>query len=443
MARPTGTENTATCKTPPVKSPSVRAQRDKLPLRKRVSPSDNGYVPSALKTSTVPANRLGQLLVSARLAKGVDLQQFANESQFTVGELADLEAGHRLLNADLVEQVTSLYEVDCGPIVPGRNELVIDLDQRVMSASRRTVPLDSESRDHILDRYLSLVYLLRNGAPGTKVPLRGVDLDILSASLAERRELIEEQLLYAMEPEQESVFSLFSWFRSNLWVPAAGALVGATSIGALVLVSTPTSGEFVTTQELLNDAEFDTQTASARVQLGTATTTDSPPTTRPASVIASSAIELSADAQATVTQAEALLPFEWQQALPEWQVNYLGANDGFRGLTYPFEQTIDIFVREDDSPELIASVLAHELGHAFDVEYMTSEQREQWLQVRDIEDVTWWATAYSNDFRSGSGDFAEAFAFWAIGDPSSSQIAGEPTPEQLQIIADFFQDVEL
>ena len=74
---------------------------------------------------------------------------------------------------------------------------------------------------------------------------------------------------------------------------------------------------------------------------------------------------------------------------------------------------------------------------------MTSEQREQWLEVRDIEDVTWWATAYSNDFRSGSGDFAEAFAFWAIGDPSSSQIAGEPTPEQLQIIADFFQDVDL
>lgn len=398
---------------------------------------------TGLESSTVPANRLGQLLVEARLRKGVDLRRFARQSEFTVGELADLEAGHRTLNDDLIREVTSLYEVDCGPIVPGRNELVIDLDNRLLSASRRYLPLDSSGRDHILDRYLSLVYLLRNGAPGTKVPLRGEDLDILAASLAERRELIEEQLLLSMDPNYEPTFNLFSWLRQRLWVPAAGALVGVTSIGALVLASSQPSAEVVSTQELLADANLDIDTfgATTGAVLAQATTSETVP--RPASVIESESIELSDNALAVVAEAEALLPFDWTQSLPEWEINYLGTNDGFRGLTYPFEQSIDIFVREDDSPELVASVLAHELGHALDVEYMSTEERERWLEARGIEEAMWWATAFTNDFGSGSGDFAEAFAFWAIGDPSSSQIAGEPTPEQVRLIAELLEDANL
>ncbi len=413
--------------------------------------------------SAVPANRLGQLLAEARLANGADLEDLAVRSEFTVGELGDLEAGHRLLDDDLIKRVTTLYEIDCGPIIPQRSGLVIDLDDQLMTAASHALPLDSTARDHVLDRYLSLVYLLRNNTPGTKVTLREEDMDILAASLAERRELIEEQLLLAMDPSHDPVTGLFGWFRQRLWVPAAGALVGATSVGVLVMLSsTSTAGEFIPAEQLLADAGVNpdlqpnspaaglivpgsasntsassstaSTTGSSAAQTSTASTaTDAPTTiTRPASVVEAQSIETTAASRSIGAQAEELLPFDWQAALPGWQINYRGHNTQYRGLTYPYDRTIEIFVRESDTPERLATILAHELGHAIDVEYLTAEQRDSWLDVRNIENAPWWADAYASDFQSGAGDFAEAFAVWAVNDQSSSEIAGQPTPAQIQ-----------
>ena len=188
-------------------------------------------------SSVVPANRLGQLLSEARLRTGNDLELLAARSEFTVGELADLEAGHRLLNEDLISEVTSLYEIDCGPIVPQRSELTIDMTDQTLSAAGRAVRLDSAAHDHVLERYLSLVYLLRNHQPGAVVPLRDEDVAILAASLAEREELIAEQLLRSMAEDTDKVNRLVAWLRRRLWVPQAGALVGIVSVGTLVMVS--------------------------------------------------------------------------------------------------------------------------------------------------------------------------------------------------------------
>ena len=213
-----------------------------------------GVQPSTI----VPANRLGQLLAEARLRNGADLAELAERSagRFTVGELSDLEAGHRLLDDRLIGTVTSLYEVDCGPIIPQRAELTIDLDRNLVSAAGRVLPLDSGERDHIIDRYLSLVYVLRNRRPGTPVPLRDEDVAILAASLAERSELIEEQLLLVMETAGEPVNRLVRWFKTRLWVPGTGVLVGAVSVGSLVMVASdvprpPAPGAFRSVQARL------------------------------------------------------------------------------------------------------------------------------------------------------------------------------------------------
>ena len=455
-----------------------------MPLRKATSRAEQRRVErldTNVKTA-VPPNRLGQLLSEARLRTGSDLEQLAHRSEFTVGELSDLEAGHQLLDDDLIKRVTELYQIDCGPIVPQRSGLVIDLDDQLMTASSHALPLDSDAREHVLDRYLSLVYLLRNNTPGTKVTLRDEDLDILSASLKERRELIEEQLLLAMEPENETVFALFSWFRKRVWVPAAGALVGVTSVGALVMLSSSSpSGDFVDTQQLLADAnpEPDADSTIAGVQLAPGPTSDLPasenttadttitasgvssgsgsstssasPTSipasnepqidRPASVVASESLAPTTEATEIGHAAEALLPFDWEEVLPGWEITYRGHNDSFRGLTYPYDQSIEIFVRESDTPERLASIVAHELGHAMDVTHMTAAERNQWLVARDISDSPWWADAFASDFQSGAGDFAEAFAVWAIGDSSSSEIAGQPTVDQLNLLESFFDNV--
>lgn len=463
-----------------------------MPLRKGPYRADDRYVASldtnshssdsrdtdshdTLVRTAVPPNRLGHLLSEARLRNGADLEDLAKRSEFTVGELSDMEAGHQLLDDDLIARVTELYQIDCGPIVPQRSGLVIDLDDKLMTAASHALPLDSDAREHVLDRYLSLVYLLRNNTPGTKVTLRDEDLDILAASLKERRELIEEQLLFAMQPDNEAVFSLFGWFRKRIWVPAAGALVGVTSVGALVMLSSSSpSGDVIDAQQLLADATPDPDTATtgglqlapgpssniANANSGTSnsaaagnntSTASSSPTSipasnepqadRPTSVAAAESQAPTSAAVGLGAAAEDLLPFDWEAALPGWEINYRGHNNNFRGLTYPYEQTIEIFVRESDTPERLASILAHELGHAMDVTHMGSDERNQWLDARGIEDAPWWADAFVSDFQSGAGDFAEAFAVWSIDDESTSEIAGQPTVAQLELISSFFEDV--
>lgn len=441
--------------------------------------------------TVVPANRLGQLLIEARQRSGEDLEGLAAASRFTVGELADFEAGHRVLTDVSIEEITALYELDCGPIIPQRAILTIDLNQNLLHASGHALPLESDAHQHVLDRYLSLVYVLRDTSPGASVPLRGEDLDILAASLAERRELVEEQLLAAMAVENTAVPGLVGWFKRRLWVPAAGAIVSAVSIGTLVMVSAPTDAPTETTDQpepepepgrgLLSagigtavaapstDATTTTnqpttttteQTAAANtsstVETTTTTETNTQSTTSTSSTTSSTTTSTSststsaapAVALATVqtpqqlgAQAEALLPFDWQQVLPGWKINYLGQNDRFRGLTYPYEKSIDMFVRDTDTPQSLAGILAHEIAHAIDVEHFDDGDRNDWRNARGIGGAPWWPDAYAGDFQTGAGDFAESFAYWALGDASSSQLGGNPTANQLALIDQLFSNI--
>jgi hypothetical protein len=394
-------------------------------------------------STVVPANRLGQLLAEARLSGGADLEDLAGLSDFTVGELSDFEAGHRVLNDRLVSQLTSLYEIDCGPIIPQRAELTIDLTDNMVSAAGHALPLESAAHEHVLERYLSLVYVLRNRQPGSTVPLRDEDVAILAASLAEREELIEEQLLLAMYQDRQSVRGLTRWFRQRLWVPGAGALVGAVSIGTLVMVSADSGSATETSDAPEPEPDSNRSTASRALILPitsaasisvtsttAAQTTDSETTAAPAPT-----------PQSVGEQAQALLPFDLQAALPGWTIIYSGPDSGFRGLTYPYDNSIEMFVRDTDTPTSLAGILAHEIGHAIDVTYLDDGQRDSWREARGIASEPWWPDAYASDFQSGAGDFAESFAYWAVGDPSSSQLAGAPTPEQLAVLQDFVVEI--
>ena len=400
--------------------------------------------------TVVPANRLGQLLVEARQRGGTDLEELAAISGFTVGELADFEAGHRVLNDDVVSTITSLYELDCGPIIPHRAELTIDLNDNVLMASGHALPLDSQAHQHVLDRYLSLVYVLRDRSPGSSVPLRGEDLDILAASLAERRELIEEQLLASMFAQDEAVPGLIGWFKRRLWVPTAGVIVSAVSVGTLVMVSSAPEAPPESLDQPEPEPEPIRGLSSAGAVIVPATTAaevaSAPATT--AAEAASASVEepppsvaFENSNQRLGAEAEALLPFDWEAILPGWEINYLGSDDRFRGLTYPYDKSIDMFVRDSDTAESLAGILAHELAHAIDVEHFGDGERNDWRDARDLGGAPWWPDAYAGDFATGAGDFAESFAYWALGDNSSSELGGNPTDEQLQLIESFLADI--
>ena len=398
--------------------------------------------------TVVPANRLGQLLVEARQRGGTDLEELAAISGFTVGELADFEAGHRVLNDEIVSTITSLYELDSGPIIPHRAELTIDLNDNVLMASGHALPLDSQAHQHVLDRYLSLVYVLRDRSPGSSVPLRGEDLDILAASLAERRELIEEQLLASMFAKDDSLPGLIGWFKRRLWVPTAGVIVSAVSVGTLVMVSSAPEAPPESLDQPEPEPEPLRGLAGAVIVPGTtaAEVASTPATT--AAEAASASVEEPPPSVAFENsnlrlgaEAEALLPFDWEAILPGWEINYLGSDDRFRGLTYPYDKSIDMFVRDSDTAESLAGILAHELAHAIDVEHFGDGERNDWRDARDLGGAPWWPDAYAGDFATGAGDFAESFAYWALGDNSSSELGGNPTDEQLQLIESFLADI--
>jgi predicted Zn-dependent protease len=93
-------------------------------------------------------------------------------------------------------------------------------------------------------------------------------------------------------------------------------------------------------------------------------------------------------------------------------------------------------VRPSDTPRSLAGILAHELGHAIDVSHFDTDDRERWLEARGVEGAQWWPDAYASDFETGAGDFAEAFAYWALRDVNSSKLAGTPNSAQLETMAD-------
>jgi hypothetical protein len=107
-----------------------------------------------------------------------------------------------------------------------------------------------------------------------------------------------------------------------------------------------------------------------------------------------------------------------------------------RGLTLVQARRIEIYVRDEFSDQQVAEIIGHELGHAVDVTLLDNTERLQWLTIRGLPATTpWFAVDGDGDFRSGTGDFAEAFAAWQTGKVSQSQLAGQPTAAQLALLA--------
>ena len=127
--------------------------------------------------------------------------------------------------------------------------------------------------------------------------------------------------------------------------------------------------------------------------------------------------------------AMALITFPWHRTLPGWSINFLPAKVGLRGLTRVEDRRIEIYVRDSDSAASLARVVAHELGHAVDVELNSPADRQRWRAVRGVAaSVSWWPGNSVSDFDTLAGDFAEAFATMLTGSVSLSRVAPPPGP---------------
>jgi hypothetical protein len=134
--------------------------------------------------------------------------------------------------------------------------------------------------------------------------------------------------------------------------------------------------------------------------------------------------------------ARTLIDFPVDTALADWSVVFAGPRDGYRGNTNTVTRTITVYVGAVDTPTDVAGVLAHELGHAFDVMYLDAEARAAWQDLRDL-DGPWWPESGAADFAVGAGDFAEAFARVVADSPSDAE-AGEFDAASLAFVRRMF-----
>lgn len=168
----------------------------------------------------------------------------------------------------------------------------------------------------------------------------------------------------------------------------------------------------------------------------TAATTAPVPTTVPPPQTTAPPAAQPTSVDARGQAALASISYPWQAKLPGWQIRFHPGINGAYGYTLTNESIIDIYVRDGQSDQLLAHVIAHEIGHAVDVTLNDSADRDRWQAARGL-DAQWWPDNRATDFATGAGDFAESFAAWQVGSASfRSQLGGPPSPEQLDVLAD-------
>ncbi len=354
--------------------------------------------------SLVPPVRLGALLTERRTQRGLTIEELRVQAElpFSAAELRAIEQGSLALSDDQVNRLMVAYGAGCGLVVPERSELVVDLHRGAMFVASNTKVLPAgASVDDILGRYLSLLYLMRGLEPGRELSLRTHDLEVLASALERTIVDVERRLVELMLPGQ--VMPWFSRVRHRLAVPAAGIFVGLTTVGSLVLVQFPAGERAQLEPAVGGPAELGSAVAVVRSAPGAAGV----------------AYQLG-DPTSVGAAALSLIPTEVTGLLEDWRIEYEGERDGYRGHTNTVTRTISLYVSAADSPEAVAEVLAHEIGHALDVMYLDDDARQRWLDARGI-DAAWWPTSGSSDFAAGAGDFAEAVAAVLLGSPSDSE----------------------
>jgi len=186
----------------------------------------------------VPPGRLGTLLSDTRRRQGSSCDDIAGRSRFTTSDLAAIEAGERQLSDAEMSDLLDAYGVQPTDVLPDRGALVIDLREGELIAGGLTRGLASTAPtpDEVLATYLSVVYTLRRTQPGTAVPLREADVEVLSKVLQLATAEVAVRLDDLMHEPVGEVSRRMGLLRKRLLIPAAGIVIAATAVGALLFV---------------------------------------------------------------------------------------------------------------------------------------------------------------------------------------------------------------
>ena len=185
----------------------------------------------------VPQRRLGALLADRREQYGYSVSEMAmrSMSRFTPSELNAIEAGNVTPDDVTVEALGLLYEFNSTPPTQQRSKLIIADDEEI-PVSLVSDGYSDDIRLWVLQRYIALVYLLRNAAVGQRLPLRVEDVQVLASAFEMASTEVSTVLHNIMDDDAIMLGEMAERMRRRLFVPAAGLLVGPTPAGMLVLV---------------------------------------------------------------------------------------------------------------------------------------------------------------------------------------------------------------
>lgn len=227
----------------------------------------------------------------------------------------------------------------------------------------------------------------------------------------------------------------------------AVALFGVLAVGGLAVANTvepaesvaPASAEAPTPAVAARDAGPVPTTTSAP---STTSTTVAPTTTLPPTTTTTLPVFDPDDREPGWEQRRgeaALARIAFDPAALGWEIRFLPERPGYYGMTYRSEQRIDIWVRPDQSLDLLTHVVAHEMGHAVDLTWNDDARRNEYLQLRGLGSRSWFTCDGCTDFSTPAGDFAEVFAYWAVGQTDfRSTLGPPPSPEQYPQLERFF-----
>lgn len=140
-------------------------------------------------------------------------------------------------------------------------------------------------------------------------------------------------------------------------------------------------------------------------------------------------------------EALARVEYDWESL--GYEIRFHPAKSGKLGGTWPDRKEVNIYVRQEQSVPELAHIIAHELGHAVDMEMNTDADRRRYKEIRGINAQGWFVCSGCKDLERPVGDFAETFAMWALDDDRHDGEVpgvGKPTPDQLDAIAPMYTE---